>query len=254
MPHTHSRYMQDLGFTDALIQYAANDIEAYTVVGTVALTRTAAGNLFWQVSASSSAFFNVNLMSILTRRSGYFEDLQNVFGSTFGSGVGGFGAGPANTPGTGIPASAEPQGRPGSAALGDGFILAGSPQPASAMGALQEITPRSALKIKGVKPLSLSVAYQVNTGGLTTLTCQLNQTIIKNGVALAITNLLASAANGLVNVASATPYVTVIPIPNAVYYQITPMTQLWFEINAVEPASNSFQLYGVEMACEFNFN
>jgi hypothetical protein len=253
LPHTHGRYMQDLGFVDAMISFGANDIEAYSITGTVALTRSAAGNLFWNVAASSTAFFEVGLLSEQVRRSGFAEDLQNVFGSTFGGGLGGPVAGPGG-PGSGIPASAEPQGRPGSSSLQDGYILPGSPQPASSMGTLQEITPRTGLKIKGIKPLSITVIYQVTTGAMTTLTMQLNQVIYKNGVALAITNLLASGANGLINVAAATPYVTVVPIPNAVYYQITPLTQLWLEFNLSAPVSNSFQLYGVEMNCEFNFN
>jgi hypothetical protein len=191
----------------------------------------------------------MNLLETTIRRSGFFEDTQNLFGSTFGGGLGGSAAGPGSA-GTGIPASAEPQGRP------DGFILPGSPQPASGMSTLQPITPRTGLKIKGIKPLSLSVMYKVVTGAATSLTCVLTQTKIVDNQTIASqqTTLLASAANGLVNVARANPYVTAIAIPNAVFYQTTPNTQLWFEIAVQEPAANTFQLYGVDMLCEFNMN
>jgi hypothetical protein len=248
--------MADLGFNDGMLSFASPEISAVSLTGTVALTRVSgtAGLVAWNVAASSSVFFEINLMDTLIRRSGFFEDTQNALGSTLGGGLGGFSGGPSGSPGTGLPASAEPQGRPGSSALGDGFILPGSPQPVSAMGALQELSPRTALKIKGVKPLSLTVFYQVNVGAMTTLTCTLIQNIFKNNTAVAQTVLLASGANGLVNVAQTNPYVTNIPIPNAVFYQIAPNTQLWFEMNVAAPALNSFNLYGVELLCEFNYN
>jgi hypothetical protein len=247
MPHTHSRYQQDLGFVDGLIMMSTEEILAIASAGTVTLTRNAVGDIAWQCNASSTATFNINLMGSVLRRSGFFEDTQNLFGSTFGGGLGGSAAGPGSA-GSGIPASAEPQGRP------DSFILSGQPQPASGMATLQEITPRTALKIKGFKPLSINVIYKVVTNPATSLTCVLTQSVFANNVAIAKTTLLASAANGLVNVAQANPYVTNIPIPNAVYYQITPNTQLWFEVAVQEPASNTFQLYGVDVLCEFNFN
>lgn len=257
MPHSHGRYMQDLGFTDGLLSFASPEISAITAGGTApSLVRNAVGDVAWLLSASSSVFFEFNIMDTLIRRSGFSEDTQNVFGSTFGGGLGGPIAGPSGLPGSGIPGSAEPQGRPGSASLQDGFILPGIPQPVSAMAALQEITPRTAQKIKGIKPLSLSVMYKVLVGAMSTLTCTMVSTTFKNAQAVATgqSTVLVSGANGLVNVAAATPYVTTIALPLAQYYQITPLTQLWFEMNVVAPASNSFQLYGVELACEFNYN
>lgn len=257
MPHTHSRYMQDLGFTDGLISFDAVEFEGISVSGTApSIVRNAVGDVAWQLVASSQANFDLNLLGVALRRSGFFEDTQNVFGSGFGGGLGGPSGNVPGTPGTGVPTSAEPQGRPGSSSLVDGFILPGQPQPASGMGTLQQITPRTGLKIKGFKPLGLNVIYKVLTGAATTLTCSLTMSTFRNNQAVATgqTNLLAVGANGLVNVAQAAPYVTAIPIPNAVFYQITPLTQLWFEINVTEPAANSFQLYGVELACEFNYN
>jgi hypothetical protein len=254
MPHTHGRYMQDLGFADGLLFAGPMDMAAIASAGTITLTRNAVGDIAWQVNSSSTATFSLNITDMMIRRSGFMEDTQNAFGSTFGGGLGGPIAGPSGSPGTGVPGSAEPQGRPGNASLQDGFILPGAPQPASGMGTLQQITPRGALKIKGFKPLSITVIYKVVTGAATALTCVLTQSVFANNVAIAKTTLLASAANGLVNVAQTNPYVTVIPIPLAQFYQITPLTELWFEIACQEPASNTMQLYGIEIACEFNYN
>jgi hypothetical protein len=222
--------------------------------GPTALIRNAAGDIAVNVPVTTTATLSINLFNTLILRTGFIEDTQNVFGSTFGSGLGGFAAGPSGLPGTGIPVSAEPQGRPGSAALGDGFILPGSPQPVSAMAALQQITPRTGLKLKGIKPLAIAVKYKVLTGAMTALTCRADSTKYANGVANSITSVLASGANGLVNVSAATPYVTTIAIPNAVAYQTADLTDLWFEIGVQTPGGNTFQLYGVRMLAEFNYN
>ncbi len=247
MPHTAGHYMQDLGFGDGTVNFGPNLIVAIST-GAAALTRNAAGDNAWLAPASATTTFSINLLDGIIARTGHNEDLQEAFGSTFGGGLGTVAAGPSGLSGIGIPASAGPQGRP------DAFVLPGQPQPPSAMSALQPITPRTALKIKGIKPLSLAVIYKVLTGAATTLTCRLDSTTFVNGVAVAPANLLASAANGLVNVAAAPPYVTNIAIPNAIYYQITDLTQLWFELSVVEPAANTFQFYGVQMRCAFNYN
>jgi hypothetical protein len=210
MPHTASRYQQDLSFTDGLHFYDSTDFVAFSTSGTApVLTRNAIGDISLNLAASSGAQFSVNLMSNILRRSGYQEDTQNAFGSTYGGGLGGTRANPPNSSGTGIPGSAGPQGRP------DGFLLPGIPQPPSGMGTLQEITPRTAFKLKGFKPTSINVIYKVLTGAATTLTCSLTQTtFVNNATVLAgQTTLLASAANGLVNVAQTNPYVTNIPLP-----------------------------------------
>jgi len=231
MPHTSSRYQQDLSFTDGLISFAAPDISAVSATAPV-LTRTAVGDYSWVAQASATTYFAVNLLKLL-RRSGFSEDLQEYFG------------------GTGIPASAAPQGRP------DGYVLPGQPQPATGMSSLQEITPRTAFKLKGIKPKSLTVIGMMATGSPTSVNCSLTMTTATNGATVAAgqTTLLASGTNGLPQTySSAVLQVTTVAIPNAVFYQITPNTQLWFELVVVEPASNTYKFYGVELACDFNFN
>lgn len=247
MPHTRSRYMQDMGFTDATISIDA-PMDAFIVSGgSTSNVRNAAGDNAVLAPASATTTFGFDLLNGLMCRTGFNEDIQDAFGSTFGSGLGGQPAGPGG-PGTGIPGSADVQGRPGD------YTLPGQPQPPSGMATLQELLPRTGFKLKGIKPMMVFVIYKVLTGAATTLTCRLDSTTLANGVAVAPVSLLASGANGLVNVAAATPYVTQILIPNANYYQVTDFTQLWFEITVVEPAVNTFQLYGIKLHCSFNFN
>src|SRR5271156_6681221 len=94
MPHTKSRYMQDLGFNDARIDAGPGDI-VFTGA-TLAVSRVAAGQ--WGVvlgtPAAQANTFAINVTQQIMRRLGFFEDLQEQFG------------------GSGIPASAEYQGRP----------------------------------------------------------------------------------------------------------------------------------------------
>lgn len=249
MAHTHSRYQQDLGFNDGIINYAITEVVSIASAGGPStLVRNGPADLVINIPNSMTGTLSIPLFETLILRSGFFEDTQNIFGSTFGGGIGGASAGPSGVPGTGIPGSAEPQGRP------DSFILPGSPQPASAMGALQPITPRTGLKLKGIKPLAIAVKYKVVTNPATALTCRIDSVKFQNGVANTITNLLASGANGLTNVAAATPYVITIPIPNAVFYQVADLTEMWFELGVQTPVGGTVQFYGVRMLAEFNYN
>ena len=91
MPHTKSRYMQDLAFSDARIRLAPS--QELLAFGTATLTRTAAGNINFAQGASLTNQYTANMTSVLIRRTGFFEDLQEQFG------------------GLGIPPSAEYQGR-----------------------------------------------------------------------------------------------------------------------------------------------
>lgn len=255
MPHTKGRFQQDMGLLDGIVNYAIADAIAIASAGGPAtLLRNGPADLVYNVPVSTTETLSIPLFETLILRSGMFEDTQNVFGSTFGAGLGsGITPGPGGA-GTGLPGSAEPQGRPGSPSMGDGFILPGNPQPLSAMAALQGITPRTGLKLKGVKPLAIAVKYKVLTAPATALTCRLDTVRFANGQANTITNLLASAANGLTNVAAATPVVVTIPIPNAVFYQTADLTEMWFELAVQTPGGGTFQFYGVRMLAEFNYN
>lgn len=239
MPHSHSRYMQDLGFTDARILASAAAVTGLTSGGSFTLTRVAAGDYSLRGAVSTTGTIAINVTQEVIRRTGFFEDTQNAFGSTFGSGLGGFKAGPGGS-GSGIPGSAEPQGRP------DTF---------GAMAALQEITPRTALKVKGFKLLSIDVIYTVSTAGLTTAQLRADQIQYVNGAAVpAATAVLPLLANGVLPQAfSANAIVATVAIPVPVYTILTD-TVLWVEMNIVTPGGGTFDFRGFDMSLEYNFN
>lgn len=222
MPHTASRYQQDLGFTDGKIFCGPGDI-VWDVAAQAAVSRVAAGQ--WSiahVAAANTTNFAVNVSQAILRRLGFGEDLQEQFG------------------GTGIPASAGPQGRP------DTF---------GAMSALQEITPRTALKVKGYKLLSFDVIYTIATLALNAHTCRVDQTVYVNNVAAATTAILASGANGLATATQANPYVTTVAIPtNQQIYRILNDTAVWIEVAANAQATTAYALVGIDVTVEFNFN
>lgn len=223
MPHTSSRYQQDLGFTDGIIMIDAGGF-IYSGTGSATLTRNGVGDF---VSTHAAAGVETNNWSTnLARgqmfRTGFGQDLQEQFG------------------GTGIAADAEFQGRPDT--LG-------------AMSALQQLTPRTAFMVKGVKLLSIAVLYKITTQALTSITCRADKSVFANNVAIASSVVLASAANGLATATQANPYVTEVPIVagNQVY-QISDLSQIWFEVTPVMANTGVFQVYGIRVKVEFNFN
>jgi hypothetical protein len=223
MAHTHGRYQQDLGFNDGIINYSVTDIvNIASAGGPATLVRNAAGDIVINVPNSATVTLSVPLFETNILRTGYGEDLQEQFG------------------GAGLAGSAEPQGRP------DTF---------GAMSALQELTPRSGFKLKGLKTLSLAVKYKVLTNPATVLTCRVDETNFVNGIAPAVSAVIPTGVNGLTNVAAVTPYVIVIPFPvSEQIYQIDDLTDLWFELAVQTPANGTVQFYGVRLACEFNYN
>lgn len=221
MPHTQSRYQQDLGFTDGYVFIPAPD---YISTGAAAtLTKNAVGDISWNVAASLAAVFDVHVSDGQVTRTGFGEDLQEQFG------------------GTGIPGSAQPQ--------------VYRPDVIPGMSTAQQIQPRTALKTKGFKPLSLKVIYLITGAALTLHTIRVDKTVYANNVANAITPVIANGANGLATAVQANPYVTTIAFPaNQQVYQISDLSQLWIEIAATTQVAGAYRLYGTEMTIEFNFN
>lgn len=220
MPHTQGRYQQDLGFTDGRVFAPPNDIH---FSGTTVLTRNAAGDWSLNQAASQTVLYAVNVAELIERRTGFGEDLQEQFG------------------GTGIPASAQQQ--------------VYRPDVSAGMSTGQEITPRTALKVKGYKLLSVDVIYQIGTLALTTHTIRIDQTVHANNVANAITAVLANGANGLATAVQANPYVTNVPLAaGQQIYRIGADQSIWVELNVVTPATSTYKLYGFDCSVEFNFN
>lgn len=221
MPHTSSRYQQDLGFTDGYIHIPAPDFISTGAAAT--LTKNAVGDISWNVGAALAAIFDVNVSDGQLFRTGFGEDLQEQFG------------------GTGIPASAQPQ-----------FYR---PDVIGNMNTAQQLQPRTALKVKGIKPISLKVIYLITGAALTLHTIRVDKTIYVNNVANAITSMIANGANGLATAVQANPYVTTVPFPAVQQvYQVSDLEAMWVEIAATTQAAGAYRLYGVELTIEFNFN
>jgi hypothetical protein len=222
MPHTESRYMQSLGFNDARLFAGPGDAIAVGSTAAPVITRNAVGD--WSLTRTSAGAETLNIAVNVTqqilRRTGFFEDLQEQFG------------------GAGISASAAPQGRPDTI---------------GAMSTGQWITPRTAFKLKGFKLLSVDAVYRVTVANLTTNTLRVDQTLMVNNVAPAVTAVL--AATGIPTVVQANPYVTNVPLPAAQQiYRISPDQELWIEMTVAIPNTSKLDFYGFDMLVEFNFN
>lgn len=225
MPHTQSRYQQDLGFTDG-VQYISslNFIPAGAGAPAGFPTRNGAADFSWNLGAAvgpitfSSPLYDGGLF-----RTGFGEDLQEQFG------------------GTGIPASAQPQ-----------FYR---PDISAGMSTAQQITPRTALKLKGFKPLSLKLVYLITGAALTLHQLRVDKITHANNVANAITAIIANGANGLATATQANPYVTTIAFAaGQQVYQVADLAQMWVELTVTTQAAGAYRLYACELTVEFNFN
>jgi hypothetical protein len=222
MPHTKSRYQQDLGFNDARVFAGAGDVVfATTAGGPFVLTRVAAGDWSIHSPVATTGIIAVNITQSILRRLGFFEDLQEQYG------------------GGGIAASAEYQGRPDTL----GSMITG-----------QEIQPRSALKVKGFKLNSFDVIYTVGVVNLTALTCRADIVqYIDEGAAPAPVNILPSAVNGLDLTQDATTTAINVAIPAPAYSNLADQA-LWIELAVQTAATGTFDFRGFDCLLEFNYN
>jgi hypothetical protein len=220
MGHTEGRFTSDLGSTDNVLFMGPNEC---LVSGTGVVTRNAAGN--WSINQAQS-------LTVIYA----FELTQANFIRT---GVGGPG-GQEQFGGTGVTGPlAAPLGYP-------------------PFSAASQLTPRSTYIPKGININSLSLVYFVGTTALTSQVCRLDSTLFANAAAPVITNILASAANGLVVTASANDYVTAVTglpasFAGANAYLITPTTKWTLEITVVTPASSTYQLFGLSIGATINW-
>jgi hypothetical protein len=215
--------MQDLGFTDGEIFLGVGEVVPNSVANGV-VTRNAAGDWSINQAASLTVIYGVNVSGAILRREGFGEDLQEQFG------------------GAGIAGSAQQQ-----------FYR---PDQSAGMSSGQQITPRTAFKLKGFKLLGFDVIYTVGTLALTSISVRVDQTQFLNNVAVAPTVVLAAGANGLATAVPSTgPYVTSVALPVAqqIYRPLEDM-QLWIDLTVVTPATSTFRLYGFDCDFEFNYN
>jgi hypothetical protein len=222
MPHTQSRYMQDLGFTDGKIFCGVGDV---IQTGTAGPTTRNTPGYSLNFPVSSTSFIACNLTNQILRRLGMFEDLQEQFG------------------GAGIPASAQPQ-----------FYR---PDIESTYGVqmskAQQLNPRTAYKTKGFRLVSYDVIYLIAGATITTHNTRVDQVQFVNNVAQANTVILAVGANGLATTVQANPYVTTITPTFQQYFTLND-GQVWIEIDIVTPGGGTYNFYGLDVLVEYNYN
>lgn len=129
---------------------------------------------------------------------------------------------------------------------------AGITGPPSGNASASQLVPVTAPRLKGISFIDLSLRYKVSTANLTSITVGLSKTVYANATALAITDVLAPAQNGLSLVAAATPYSYRIALPSG--YQVTDNAEFWLEIATVTPASSILDFYGAEIHLLYNYN
>jgi hypothetical protein len=224
MPHTQGRYQQDLGFTDAKLFAGPGDVVQTGTVGV--LTRVPPGyNLVFP--NTSNSFVGVNVSSLIQRRLGFFEDLQEQFG------------------GAGISGSAQIRDyRPD--VRGTGAAPAG-------MSVGQQLIPRAAFKTKGFRLISLDVIYTIAGANLTSQNIRIDSVQYSNNLAPVNTVILASAANGLAVATQAQPYVTTVTPAIQPYFTLNDAS-LWIDLAIVTPGGGTYTFFGFDVAVEFNFN
>lgn len=229
MPHTQSRFQQDLGFTDGKVFCGPGDI-VWDIAAQAAIARAAAGQ--WSVAhtvAANTTNFACNLTQAILRRLGFGEDTQNLFGA----------ANPNAPAATAIPGSAQ--------------IRTYRPDVIGSMNTGQQLQPRTAFKTKGFRLISFDVIYSITTLALTAQTCRVDQTVYVNNVAAATTPVLATGVNGLQTAVQANPYVTTVT-PTVQPYTTLNDTALWVEISVNAQATSVYSLIGIDCLIEFNFN
>ena len=129
---------------------------------------------------------------------------------------------------------------------------AGQSGPSVANSSAGQFTPPTS-RPKGILIRGMEVRYEVGTADLTSITIGLSQTLFENATALAITDILAPAQNGLVLTHATTPYVVPIALASPVYLT-NDLFEYSLEIIPVTPSTSTFNLYGVTLYVTYNFN
>lgn len=228
MSKTQGRYEQKVGNTDAIAVFGPNDVDALAAADCV-LTRTAAGDYNYTVAASKTVTFGLNLGKLL-QRTGQLPFIQEQFGTAAGV------AGPTTVANTSDPDAKS------------------SPYIPPFTGATQ-LSVQTGFFPKGIKIMGFNVAYFVKTVNLTALTCRVDKTVYADGVAVAVTAVLASAANGLISTFAATPKVKAVTLAAAQQiYRVTDLSALTFELGVQTPVGGTFELERIEVLYHYNFN
>lgn len=214
MPHTRSQFKQDQGFGDGILIVGPEDI---MVSGTGVRTRNAVGDWSINQAASLTNLYAINIGQLMQR-----TGLSDKFLEQYG------GSNPS--------VDALPQGIYGTDYTGN------------------PVAPRTAFFKKGVKLVGIKVVGLVSAVNLVAATCRLDEVLYVDNAAVAVTNKLASAANGLPTAFRANPYVSQIANFVTPGYEVTDLQELLFEMSIQTNAGGTYRLYRLELQFEFNCN
>lgn len=223
MGRTAGWWLQDSALPDGQIfQKVPSSVSA----GAVVYNRDGLGLI--NVTAAASQTVTMQFIPDKILRFGMQDDEQQAFGSASGTGQQGLPT-PPNTFATNLQQSGRPP-----------FTIAQN-----------QVVPTN--RPKGIGVLSVTPIYTVSTLALTSVSIGVTKTVFANGVAPAVTALLAAGANGQPTATSAHP--------NAVASALT-TTSLITDVNAeliaeltlVLPATSTAVIYGLVWNVQFNYN
>jgi len=228
MGRTAGWWLQDTALPDGQIFQPFSD--AIVAAGAITATRDGLGLYEGAAAASQTVTLAFILKNLF--RYGMQDDEQQAFG--------------AATPTNGI------QGQQGQATPPASFAtnLQQSGRPPYTIAQNQQV-PTS--RPKGIGVLSVTPIYQVSTLALTSVSLGVTKTVFANGIAPAVTALLAAGTNGQPTTTSAQP--------NAIASALTTQSlitdvnsEVIAELSLVLPATSTAKIYGLVWKVQFNYN
>jgi hypothetical protein len=224
MGRTAGFWEQDSLFPDGQIFQPAT--AGIVTAGAGTLTRDGLGLLNLALAAAQTVTLDFVLTKIL--RFGKQDDEQQAFGSASGTGQNSL----ATPPGT-FATNWQQSGRP------------------PFTQAQNQVVPTK--RPKGIGILSVTPIFTVSTLALTSISLGVTKTVFANGVAPAVTALLAAGTNGQPVAISANPNA----VATALTVQ-TPITdvnaEVITELTLVLPATSTAKVYGIVWGVQFNYN
>jgi len=204
--------------------------ELRTTSGTAALTLNASGDLSVNIGASQATVNVVTPVELI--RTGVYGTPQSQFGTAAGV------SGPSAVANTSGPLALQPGYPP---------ITAANMATVGGAGILRGPIP------KGIQINSLVLNYLITGAALTANQIGITKTSFVNNVAIAVSNILAKATNGLQTATQANPYSTAVAV-TAPAFQVTTNTAIILEWDVTTQAGGACRLYGITLKCSFNFN
>lgn len=224
MSRTQGRYEQKTANIDGRIVLSADDFQSVGAAIT-GLVLNGKGDVSLNVGAGVAAKFICDLSKILFR-TGQAPFIQEQFGTAASV------AGP-----TAVANTSDPD-----ATIG--------PPPQTG---ILSITVQTGFVPKGVTIKDIVLKYLVSGGDLTTHNIGLSKTVFANNAALAVTDIIASGANGLLKTVQANTYATKVSVAAPVM-TVSDLTNLIIEVDATTPGGGAYRLYGADVHVSFNFN